>query len=238
MEKRIKILAATKRKDNGVCIAGIDQKGSWVRPVKAGGGYFATEELLQDKKVIIDTFYEVDFKFDGSLAEPPNTEDYKVSDDFKPRFVRQITDNSERISLLNSCAETDVKSIFNEGNRSLGLVKCAELIDINMGWGKDDKFYSHISFKDSAGADYTLSTTDLRWAAYGKNIMKQNRLKALRYNDADLKNRVKQDNLFFSLGLTKEPDCGMKELIIGVFTIPDYANQMNFLDLQSTATNI
>ena len=39
MKKRITILAATKRKGDGVCIAGIDQNGSWIRLIRHDDNY-------------------------------------------------------------------------------------------------------------------------------------------------------------------------------------------------------
>lgn len=236
MKKRIIILATTKRKDNGVCIAGIDSSGSWVRPVRINGNYIDKSELFTDNKVIIDYFHEVDFELDEHLPVHPNTEDYKISENKKPVLIRQIFNDKERLELLNIHSEHSVETIFGNGSRSLGLIECAEINEIQMGWHDNGKFYSTISFTDSTGEHYNLSTTDLRWAAFGKNLMREQGSKALHYKGDEIKELIPFNNLFFSLGLTREPCSKMKELIIGVVTIPDFANCKSFWELQTQLT--
>ena len=107
------------------------------------------------------------------MPSPPNTEDYTISENKNPKLIRKIFDNKERYDLLTKYADTSVKSIFNGGKRSLGLVECSEIVAINVGWNDSGKFYSSISFKDNTGTVYNLLTTDLRWAAFGKHFMKK-----------------------------------------------------------------
>lgn len=233
MKKRITILAATKRKNNGVCIAGIDSTGSWVRPVKLNGGYFVKSELFSGDKVVIDCFNEVDFELDEHMPVPPNTEDYKISDGIKPVFVRQIIDDDERLDFLSRYSEESVETMFNDGQRALGLVECSEIIEIKMGWTEEKKFYSYIEFKDPSGKLYNMVTTDLRWAAFGKNIMKEQASQPLHCRGDEIIELLKHDKLFFSLGLARTSYNKLNGLVIGVITIPDYAAGMNFWDLQS-----
>ncbi|MGR3319348.1 MAG: dual OB domain-containing protein [Candidatus Anammoxibacter sp.] len=232
MKKRITILAATKRKGDGVCVAGIDQDGSWIRLIRLNGNYLKKDDLFLGNEVIIDTFFEVGFELDRYAPSPPNTEDYMISENKTPRLIRKIYDSKERYDFLTKYADASVESIFNGGKRSLGLVECSEIVEINTGWDDSGKFYSSISFKDNTGTVYKLLTTDLRWAAFGKHFMKKDRLQNLYLNGTDLAKMIKPEKVFFSLGLVKETEAKMKELIIGVFTIPDYAECKNFQDLQ------
>lgn len=223
MKKRITILATTKRRNGGVCIAGIDSTGSWVRPVKDNGNYFVKDDLFFQNRVIIDYLYELDFELDQHIPEPPNTEDYKISEEKKPQFIRQIMEDNERLEFLTKHSETSIESIFGEGKRSMGLVECSKINEMCMGWDANNKFYSTISFVDPVGVEYDLSSTDLRWAAFGKSLMKKRDDQSLYYTGDSIKNIVPYDKLYFALGLTRESDIKLKELIIGVVTIPDYA---------------
>ncbi|MGR3177056.1 MAG: dual OB domain-containing protein [Candidatus Anammoxibacter sp.] len=232
MKKRITILAATKRKGDGVCVAGIDQDGSWIRLTRLNGNYLKKNDLFHDNEVIIDTFFEVDFEIEKHAPSPPNNEDYILAENRKPTLIRKIYDDKERYDLLTKYADANVGSIFDGGERSLGLVECSEIIEINTGWDKSGKFYNSISFKDNTGTVYKLLTTDLRWAAFGKHFMKKEGLQNLYLNETDLKKMINHEKVFFSLGLVQETEAKMKELIIGVFTIPDYAECKNFRDLQ------
>ncbi len=232
MKKRITILANTKRKGDGVCIAGIDQDGSWIRPVKVDGNYLEKKDLFSGNNVIIDTFYEVDIVLDRYIPNPPNTEDYKISDDTKPELVRKILTDNERLKFLDKFVDPCVEDIFNGGKRALGLVQCKEIINVEAGWCSDGKFYNTITFKDNSSKEYTLSVTDLRWAAFKKHFIKSNNLQSIQLNNREIIKLCKPESIFFSLGLARETDMKMKELIIGVFTIPDYAECKNFQDLQ------
>ena len=231
MKKRITILANTKRKGDGVCIAGIDQDGSWIRPVKVDGNYIEKKELFSGNNVLIDTFYEVDIVLDNHIPNPPNTEDYKISDHTKPKLVRKIVTDNERLEYLVRVADPSVEDIFIGEKRALGLVQCKEIINVDAGWCSAGKFYSTITFKDNSSKVYALSVTDLRWAAYKKHFIKSNNLQSIQ-NTREIIKHFRPENIFFSLGLTKETDTKMKELIIGVFTIPDYADCKNFRELQ------
>ena len=232
MKKRIIVLANTKRKGDGVCVAGIDEQGSWIRPIRINGSYLIKEDLFVNKEVIIDSFYEVDFELDRNIPNPPNTEDYKISEYKRPKLVRKISCNKERYEILKKYADCNVESIFNDGKRSLGLVKCNDVDKIKMGWDNLGKFYSNISFTDSSGTDYELSTTDLRWAAFWKLYMEKEGLTNILLNAEDIRKLIDYDNIFFALGLTRDTEKLLKELIIGVFTVPDYAEYKNFLDIQ------
>ena len=231
MRKRITILANTKRKGDGVCIAGIDQDGSWIRPVKVNGTYIEKKDLFCGNNLIIDTFYEVDIVLDNHIPNPPNTEDYKISGDTKPKLVRKILTDNERLKYLARFADPCVDDIFNGGERALGLVQCKEIISVEAGWCSAGKFFSTITFKDNSSKVYALSVTDLRWAAYKKHFIKSNNLQSVK-NTREIIKRFRPESIFFSLGLTRETDTKMKELIIGVFTIPDYADCKNFRELQ------
>lgn len=235
MKKRITVLANTKRKGDGVCVAGIDEHGSWIRPIRVNGSYLIKEDLFVNNEVIIDTFYEVDFELDRYVPNPPNTEDYKISENKRPKLIRKISCNKERYEFLEKYADDNVESIFNNGNRSLGLVKCKDVGEVKMGWDNFGKFYSNISFTDSSGAVYELTTTDLRWAAFGKLYMGKEGLRNIQLNAEDIKQIIDYDNLFFSLGLARDTGILMKELIIGVFTVPDYAKCKSFWDIQKNS---
>lgn len=233
MKRRITVLATTKRRGRGVCIAGVDGDGRWIRPVRVNGNFIDRNELFRSDRVIIDTFHEVDFELEMAVPNPPNTEDFKIAEDKRPSLVRTILNDRERFDILRKHADVNIASIFSGGNRSLGLVECKDVLEVSAGWNDSGVFYSTITFMDNSGVAHKLSTTDLRWAAFTKYFIKKRGLLNVSFNGSELHDRLQCSAMFLALGLSRESEVKMKELIIGVFTIPDYAGCRNFADLQS-----
>jgi len=81
LEKNIKkmnltIMAVTKMKGSHVCVAGINEEGEWIRPVRTDR--LLVDDLFHEGKVVFEIYGIVNIYFRLHAPQPPHSEDWVV----------------------------------------------------------------------------------------------------------------------------------------------------------------
>jgi len=233
----ITILAVTKR-EYGVCIAGVDENLNWVRPVKKRTLRLNDIKLGDNEYISNSCVYDILLRKDA-----PNgyqTENYLIDEKQPIKYLRKLDDverdklfsaKSEN-SLLTSNTNTNILNLLKEKNESLILLGPVTIDSVSL--SKDEDVHVRVDF--SVGPIKIknqhlkgLPCTDLKFLSFAKNILDQENTSYLRLSGEDIKNILRVDNIFIVIGLTAEPFQGdYWPMIIGVHTIPDYQQNVEF----------
>jgi hypothetical protein len=130
--KELTILAVTKM-HGGVCVAGIDASGKWVRPVRPVKDKPQYTNAITDYCLLpMDFFHEgrshlvnmgvTQFHFTEYAPLPPHSEDWTLHLQHKPRLLKKLS-LTEQEDFLKQYAEADVSVLQSDGkgSRSLAL---------------------------------------------------------------------------------------------------------------------
>lgn len=128
---KLTILAVTRMQEKRICIAGINEDGKWVRPVKAHPNHFEETDIFgKDKSIIYKNFNIVEIDFIRKLENPPHSEDYIIDESKEPKLIGNLP-TQKREEFLISHTENDffanhegelIRKILKDSNRSLILV--------------------------------------------------------------------------------------------------------------------
>lgn len=230
MEKeRFYPLAITDIDEVHVCVCGIKEDGTWIRP----------EPLFQSD---LDPSNGPYFRY-GCLTElytSPSTAEEKRQEDrdiIRSMQIR-ISDplsNEEWRNLIVKNLDLTLDSIFSKG-RSAGLLKVT-VNEIsygrNLGGGKKVR----LIFQDESGASYNFILADRRYKQFVLQHLDDNGELAPQVKQ-ELLSFFPQDNTYFSVGLTRKtspfpgPYNGCHPLVVGVHTFPDYMHMKTLHDLE------
>src|SRR5215510_4985346 len=130
--KELTILALTKM-HGGVCTAGIDGEGCWVRPVRPHPENKNRFEMVTDYCLLpLDFFHGgrshlvnlgvTRFSFTAHTPQPPHTEDWTMDLTRKPQLVRKLSPE-EQEGFLAAHAEDGLPLLGDGCQRSLALIK-------------------------------------------------------------------------------------------------------------------
>lgn len=250
MERMLFITDVTRMRSPRVCVGCVDDQGCNVRP-KFEWGPINEDWLYEDGKVVIRPFAVVimDLIQPDPHLKAPHTEDWIVSQDVK-RFRGLLTE-AQRMRLFGRVSDLNVASIFgaeiqhnpgnyireNEGNRSLGTVRIAQVNfvqyeqQINGNWGY------HITFTDEAGAKYKLAVTDLAFHHYLDVLRTTQGYSTGKIGAVMQKCLAEKDAVYLRIGLTRptwaaHPHCCFLQ-INGVYSFPDYLEGRCFADFEN-----
>lgn len=94
--KKLVITDLSRMKENKICIFGVDEEKKYIRPVIPTSGI--TERYIFDENgnQIIKPFAEIEFDFIRPLPEPPHTEDWEINASYKPRLIRDLSENDSK----------------------------------------------------------------------------------------------------------------------------------------------
>jgi hypothetical protein len=237
--KEITILALTKM-HGGVCTAGIDADGAWVRPVRPHTAQRPQVEAVTDYCLLpLDFFHGgmshlvnlgvTRFTFTGPAPQPPHTEDWTMELTRKPQLIRQLT-SEEQERFLAEHVEEGLPLIAEDCQRSLALIK-PDSFSFSFGMNKSgDDVSVRASFTVGDVQIGDVGCTDLRMRALGRKLLEPAGGERRSLDDEDFRQRGKQAT-YLSVGLSR-PFQGKHWLIlVGVHSLPELAVEIDFAKL-------
>ena len=234
------ILAVTKMQERRICIAGINEDGKWVRPVKDYPNQFEETDIFdKDKSIIYENFNIIEIDFTKKLEKPPHSEDYIINEDKKPKVIGNIP-LQKRGEFLISHTENDffanregepVRKILKGANRSLVLVGPVDIRYVVIESGKTPRICFDIP--DVYDCERSTPCTDLKFIAFCKEISKGKNNKKIVLNSHELKRTLEIESIFLALGLGRwyEEKKDYYDMVIGFHTIPDYQTEIDYNNL-------
>jgi hypothetical protein len=237
--KELTILALTKM-HGGVCTAGIDGDGRWVRPVRPHTESKPRYEAVTDYCLLpLDFFHGghshlvnlgvTRFWFASHTPQPPHTEDWTMQLSRKPQLIRKLTAD-EQEKFLAAHFEGGVPLLDGDGRRSLALIK-PDSFSFSFGMNRSgDDVSVRASFKVGDVEVCDVGCTDLRMRALGRKLLEQSSGGKCLLSDEDFRRRDKQET-YLTIGLSR-PFQGKHWLIlVGAHTIPELAVEIDFAKL-------
>jgi hypothetical protein len=245
MTKDLTILALTKM-HGGVCTAGIDDDGRWVRPVRPQSsvpqhlenkpGY----ETVTDYSLLpLDFFHGgrphlvnlgvTRFYFSGHTPQPPHTEDWTITLPRKPQLIRKLT-GEEQEKFLAAHVEAGLPLLDGDAQRSLALIK-PDSFSFLFGLNRSgDDVSVRASFKVGQVEVGDLGCTDLRMRALGRKLLEKAGGERCLLSAEDFRRHGKETT-YLAVGLSR-PFQGKHWLIlVGVHTLPELAVEIDFAKL-------
>jgi hypothetical protein len=80
-----------------ICLACLDERNRWIRPIKPGG--FMEADIIMDNGAVIDVFDVVDMNFSSAFPIKHHTENMKFASEGSIEFVRKLSE-TEKSALL------------------------------------------------------------------------------------------------------------------------------------------
>src|SRR5262245_31344213 len=180
--KDITILALTKM-HGGVCAAGIDGDGRWVRPVRPHSDGQPRFEMVTDYCLLpLDFFHGghshlinlgvTRFSFSSHKPQAPHTEDWVMELSRKPQLLRKLT-GEEQEGFLAAHVEDTAPLLDGDGRRSLALIKPLSF-SFSFGMNRSgDDVSIRASFKAGDVEIGDAGCTDLRMRALGRKMLEK-----------------------------------------------------------------
>ena len=237
--KELTILALTKMR-GGVCTAGIDGAGCWVRPVRPHIDSKPRYETVTDYCLLpLDFFHGghshlvnlgvTRFYFTSHAPQPPHTEDWVMELTRKPQLIRKLT-GEEQGKFLAAHVEDGAPLFDGAGRRSLALIK-PDSFSFSFGMNRSgDDVSVRVSFKMGDLVIDDVGCTDLRMRALGRKMLEKSGGKRSLLSDEDFRRHDKQAT-YLTIGLSR-PFQGKHWLIlVGVHSIPELAVEIDFAKL-------
>ena len=234
---KLTVLAVTKR-EYGVCIAGVDEKLNWVRPVK--NRILVLNDIKLNGNVYLSNSCVYNFSAKKVSSKGYQTENYlmeekepisyfkKLGDAERDKIFSKLSENS----LIMSNPNQGVCNLLKEKNRSLILLGPVTIDSVEI--SKDDTIHARFDFnigqiKVKNQNLRSLPCTDLKFLSFAKDLLDEQNTAYLRLNGDDLKDLLKVEKFFIAVGLTAEPYKGdYWPMVIGVHAIPDYTQEINY----------
>ena len=237
--KELTILALTKM-HGGVCTAGIDGDGQWVRPVRPYAEIKPRYEAVTDYCLLpLDFFHGghshlvnlgvTRFWFASHTPQPPHTEDWTMELTRKPQLIRILT-SEEQERFLAANVEDGLPLLVDDCRRSLALIK-PDSFSFSFGKNRSgDDVSVRASFKVGEVEVGDVGCTDLRMRALGRKLLEKSGGERSLLRDEDFKRHDKQAT-YLTIGLSR-PFQGKHWLIlVGAHTIPELAVEIDFAKL-------
>lgn len=237
--KDITILALTKM-HGGVCTAGIDADGRWVRPVRP------TPEQRHHRAGVSDyTLLPLDFFHGGkshlvnlgvtrfwfSEASPhaPHVEDWTIDLRHKPEHIAKLSAD-EQAQFLAAHVENDLAPLCRHHQRSLMLVR-PDSFSFSFGknlTGEDVSVRASFAVNGEKFAD--VGCTDLRMRALGRKLLEKSATGKASLTDADFQRQGKQMT-YLTLGLSRLFQGKHWPILVGVHSLPELAVEIDYSHL-------
>jgi hypothetical protein len=237
--KDITILALT-RMHGGVCTAGIDAGGGWVRPVRPQADGRAHYEAVTDYCLLpIDFFHGgmshlvnlgvTRFWFTAHAPQPPHTEDWTMDLMRKPQLMCKLSPE-EQEEFLAAHAEERLPLIADDCHRSLALIEPGSFsFSFGMNRSGDDvSVRASFSLGDTQVED--IGCTDLRMRALGRKMLEQSGGEKRLLDEEGFRRRGK-GRTYLSVGLSRAYQGRHWLILVGVHSIPELAVEIDFAKL-------
>ena len=223
------MLAITKM-HGGVCTAGIDGSGTWIRPIRRPSTQDREQTGITDYSLLpVDFFHGgrshlvnlgmTRFQLVEPLSDPPHVEDWIMDSGRKPQLVRKLS-GAEQADYLSRYVETDLRGLELHRSRSLSLIKPTSFsfaFRPNQ-TGDDVTVRAWFSF---SGKDFNnIGCTDLRMRALGRTLLEKSDGEPVDLTEEDFKRRGK-DLTYLAVGLSRLYLGRNWLIVVGVHTIPE-----------------
>jgi hypothetical protein len=229
LAKDLAILAVTKM-HGGVCTAGIDAEGAWIRPIppttKPSGGlntishyYLLAIDLFHGGKSHLVNAGVSRVWLSSHIPARPHIEDWMLDLHHKPRLLRKLGQHEQAKFLAGRC-DTDLSALISDANRSLALC-LPESFSFSFAMNHSGTDIGVRTTFAIGGRDYSeISCTDLRMRALGRSLLEKSSTTQCSLSQADFERRGKHLTCL-TLGLSRR-FCGKHWLlVVGVHTIPE-----------------
>jgi hypothetical protein len=234
--KDLVILAQTKM-HGGVCTAGIDAVGTWIRPVRPTAKHSGANQTITDYCLLpMDFFHHgkshlvhggVSRVWLSSHAPAnPHIEDWQLDLRQKPQFLRKLND-AEQLDFLASHSEAELSGLVSDENRSLGLY-LPESFSFSFAMnqaGSDISVRTAFTIGGWRHSDH--SCTDLHMRALGRSFLAKSSGAPRSLSQTDFERRGKHLT-YLALGLSRRFRGKHWLLVIGVHTIPELDVPINW----------
>lgn len=236
MEKALTILAVTKM-HGGVCTAGIDEQGHWVRPVRqlkvttyahAGASDYCLLPLdfFHGGQSHLVNLGVSRFWLKSHQPTPPHIEDWTLDVQHKPQLLRKLS-GTEQAEFLAVHAETDFAPLLNH-ERSLGLFQATQFA-FHFGWnatGDDVTVRASCTVGGHELCD--IGCTDLRMRALGRKWLAHSPTATL--TQLDFARHLKQAT-YLVIGLSRLHYGKHWPILVGVHTLPELEVDVDYARL-------
>lgn len=237
--KEITILALT-RMHGGVCTAGIDADGHWVRPVRPRGEARQAHAGISDYSLLpLDFFHGGQSHlvnlgvtrcwFIEHKPHPPHIEDWTLDLAHKPQLLSKLSDEAQA-QFLAAHVEDDLAPLKAEQHRSLLLVR-PESFSFSFGWnqtGDDVTVRASLACHGATLSD--VGCTDLRMRALGRKLLAKAGSAKCTLTDEDFKRQNKQAT-YLAIGLSRLFQDKHWPILVGVHTLPELAVEIDYARL-------
>jgi len=237
--KELTMLAVTKM-HGGVCTAGIDEQGQWVRPVRPAGERRANYEAITDYCLLPLDFFHGGRShlinlgvtrcwLTAATPQAPHVEDWVLDLKRKPQLVRKLAPE-EQARFLAAHAETDLSPLEPAHQRSLGLFR-PERFAFRFGWNKTgDDVQVRASFTIGGREQHDVGCTDLRMRALGRKLLEKSKGTTCALIDEDFRRHGKQAT-YLAIGLSRLYQGKHWLILVGVHALPELAVEVDYARL-------
>ena len=210
----------------GICVAGVDMDGHWVRPVKLPEFDFSPQQLSQKGRVVVEPYNEVEFRLGQHLNNSPQSEDVEAVA-AGPILMRTLNE-IQLLSLMQQKDEhqgvadngNDLEGWLVGMNRSLVLTRVDEVLRAYRNTYSDGRRQRRIVFRVH-DKFFNLPCTDLRW----RRMTRDDR-------DAEALEISKSSRtIYLALGLPRIFQGHYYPMVVGVHPLPKLVGDVDYADL-------
>ena len=228
----ITILAVTRLSD-GVCVAGLKQDSTWVRPTRPNASGWRQLEYsdCKDKsgEWVVRKANVVAMDLVGPIPAGAHTEDWRVGDRL-PKLVRELPEDEYRLICKNLQEGSTSPIEAPNASRSLVMVHPDKVtsfsFDIEENWKCQKRYAPRCTFGLGGKLYRRIPISDAEWRSYGRGQRKA--------HDGDCQLTAKEvfdelgaENCWLTLG-RNEIDSTIYLMVIGVHLFPIRRFEMDF----------
>jgi hypothetical protein len=229
LAKDVVILAVTKM-HGGVCAAGIDAEGTWIRPIRPTTKPIGSLSTISDYCLLpIDFFHGGKSHLVNAgvsrvwlsthVPARPHIEDWTLDLRHKPQLRRKLSEH-EQAEFLARHSDPDLSALISDENRSLGLC-LPESFSFCFAMNQSGTDISVRTVFAVGGRGYSdISCTDLRMRALGRSLLDKSSGIPCSLSQADFERQGKHLT-YLALGLSRRFRGKHWLIVIGVHTIPE-----------------
>jgi len=234
--KDVVILAVTKM-HGGVCTAGIDADGRWVRPVRPTAKRVGECETITDYCLLPMDFFHGgrSHLINGALTHlwltgytpvRPHVEDWMLDLQRKPQWLRKLSEQEQAEFLAQHC-EADLSALVPNEERSLGLF-LPDSFSFSFAMNKSGTDISVRADFVIGGQTFSdIGCTDLRMRALGRKLLEKSLGAARQLSRADFERQGKQVT-YLALGLSRLYRGKHWLIVVGAHSIPELVVDVDY----------
>ena len=227
--KDLVILAVTKM-HGGVCTAGIDADGTWIRPIRPTGKRVGECDTITDYCLLpMDFFHgEKSHPVNGGVSRvwllshtpaKPHIEGWRLDLRYKPQLPRKLSEN-EPAEWLVRHSESDLSALIPDEDRSLAIC-LPESFSFSFAMNQSGTDISVRTAFTLEGRHFSdIRCTDLRMRALGRNLLEKSSGIPCSLSQAEFERRGKCLT-YLALGLSRRFHGKHWLRVIGVQTTPE-----------------